>query len=228
MSNNENKIIKELDHHCFVLVGDISFIKQSLFSDLENFGIYGLSNPDFTVLETDNFSVKDCEELISKSNLKSFSDGEKVFVCIFNTISVEAQNKLLKTIEEPPKGVRFFLISPQNTFLPTILSRSKLILISSKQGFGESGKGFGGILEMSLVDKLEFVSKLVKDINDEKQQKQKAIDVVNGIESELNFNEADKLIANKEKLLACKTAKKRLLQRGAMTKMILESLMLHL
>lgn len=225
MSNNENKIIKELDHHCFVLVGDTSFIKQSLFSDLENFGIYSLSNPDFMVLETDNFSVKDCEELISKSNLKSFSDGEKVFICIFNTISVEAQNKLLKTIEEPPKGVRFFLISPQNTFLPTILSRSKLILISSKQDFGNE---IGGILEMSLVDKLEFVSKLVKDINDEKQQKQKAIDVVNGIESELNFNEADKLIANKEKLLACKTAKKRLLQRGAITKMILESLMLHL
>jgi DNA polymerase III delta prime subunit len=225
MSNNENKIIKELDHHCFVLVGDISFIKQSLFSDLENFGIYGLSNPDFTVLETDNFSVKDCEELISKSNLKSFSDGEKVFVCIFNTISIEAQNKLLKTIEEPPKGVRFFLISPQNTFLPTVLSRSKLILLSPKQDFGN---GIGGILEMSLVDKLEFVSKLVKDINDEKQQKQKAIEMVNQIESELNFNEADKLIANKEKLLACKTAKKRLLQRGAITKMILESLMLHL
>ena len=56
--------------------------------------------------------------------------GEKkaTIMALTNGATVEAQNSMLKLLEEPPKSSLIFLITNNyHTFLPTILSRCKLI-----------------------------------------------------------------------------------------------------
>ncbi len=64
-------------------------------------------------------------EVIQKLNLKPYEHDYKIFIidkC--ETMSVQAQNSLLKSIEEPPSYAVFFLLTENiNNFLSTIISR---------------------------------------------------------------------------------------------------------
>ncbi len=69
------------------------------------------------------------EEIIEKSALKPYSSRYKIFIIRDSQkMTEQAQNALLKTIEEPPSyGVYIFLTTNYNTFLDTILSRCTLL-----------------------------------------------------------------------------------------------------
>jgi len=63
--------------------------------------------------------------LINRLSKKSLSGTYGVIIDGIDAISIEGQNALLKTIEEPQKGTRIILLSSnRSTVLPTILSRS--------------------------------------------------------------------------------------------------------
>jgi hypothetical protein len=82
------------------------------------------------------------------------------------------------------------------------------------------------ILDMLIADRLALVAKLAGDISDEKKVKQDAVDLVAQLETELvNKNDIEKYA---KKLKFCEFARNALFSRGAMTKMILENLMLQI
>lgn len=73
-----------------------------------------------------SISVDDIREQIGKNiELKPYKNRYKIFIVEkADTMTVQAQNSLLKTIEEPPSYGIFLLLSDNyNNFLPTILSR---------------------------------------------------------------------------------------------------------
>lgn len=75
--------------------------------------------------ESEKFVVEDAEILAEECLLQPVEGEKKAFViCDFSTSTPAAQNKLLKLLEEPPKGV-IFLLGATSTFsvLPTVLSR---------------------------------------------------------------------------------------------------------
>lgn len=75
--------------------------------------------------------VGDVDELISQTYVKPIESDKRVFAFI-NTASMNlpAQNKLLKTLEEPPKGVHLILgVENENILLPTVKSRVKKLEI---------------------------------------------------------------------------------------------------
>ena len=77
--------------------------------------------------ESDKISVDDVSQLIEDSYFTGF-DGDKKAYVIANMqgMNEKAQNKFLKTLEEPPEDVVFILgASQQTAVLPTILSRCK-------------------------------------------------------------------------------------------------------
>jgi DNA polymerase-3 subunit delta' len=73
-------------------------------------------------------TVDDVSEIIEKSALKSYSTDKNVFVLFdLHEMNITAQNKFLKTLEEPQKGVMFLMFaSDQSMVLPTVLSRSQV------------------------------------------------------------------------------------------------------
>ncbi|MXO34388.1 DNA polymerase III subunit delta' [Apibacter sp. B3889] len=78
-------------------------------------------------------SVKEIENIIDNLNLKSFEGGYKVqIVWMVETMRVEAANKLLKILEEPPAKTLFILIAEDDKkILPTILSRCQKITVNA-------------------------------------------------------------------------------------------------
>ncbi len=75
--------------------------------------------------------VEDAEKIVEESNLTPVEGERKVFLLgDFSEANAQTQNKLLKLLEEPPKGV-IFLLGATSPFavLPTVLSRTKKLEI---------------------------------------------------------------------------------------------------
>ena len=109
----------------------------------------------------------------------------KIFVVSFNFITREAQNALLKVLEEPTTGTRVFILTPSsNIFLDTVLSRVS-ILRSKKNTETISADKF---LKASYDSRSKIVAKIIKDIKDEKISKSEAIVFVQDISHSLHKN----------------------------------------
>ena len=82
-------------------------------------------NPDLLILDKPNLQVADIENLIDNVQLKSMVYNYKiVFITNAEGINEPAQNKLLKTLEEPNPQVIFVLTCTNiEKLLPTIKSR---------------------------------------------------------------------------------------------------------
>ncbi|MCA9366009.1 hypothetical protein KC722_00335 [Candidatus Kaiserbacteria bacterium] len=75
-----------------------------------------------TVVE--NFGIDDARTLIAAAATRPIELQQKIFVVAFSTATSEAQNALLKLLEEPPVTSRFYLVVPHETVLiETVRSR---------------------------------------------------------------------------------------------------------
>ncbi|MGN1327933.1 MAG: DNA polymerase III subunit delta' [Clostridia bacterium] len=85
------------------------------------------NNPDFTILEPDGNSLKIAQirDIQEKIYEKPIVSNKKVFIIDdSDKMTEEAQNSLLKTLEEPPEYIVIILItSNENKLLNTIKSR---------------------------------------------------------------------------------------------------------
>jgi len=81
-----------------------------------------------------NISIDQIRELKKFMMKKSLGSETKVAVIIeAHKMTVEAQNALLKTLEEPPKGSHTILTSSDfSLLLPTIISRCQIIKLKTK------------------------------------------------------------------------------------------------
>lgn len=89
------------------------------------------NNPDFQLIEPEGVSLKiDQIRQIQKKIIEApiISDKKVYIIDDADLMTIEAQNCLLKTLEEPPEFVTIFLIgSRDNNFLSTIKSRCTII-----------------------------------------------------------------------------------------------------
>ena len=89
------------------------------------------NNPDFKIIEPDGNSLKieQIREFQSKVAEKPIISNKKVYIINdSDKMTQEAQNCLLKTLEEPPDYVVIILIgSNENAFLSTIKSRCMIL-----------------------------------------------------------------------------------------------------
>lgn len=132
------------------------------------------NHPDFKILSSENGNIKseEVEKVIRGMATTPFEGSRKVFViddC--DTIRIDIQNKLLKTLEEPPEYMNIILITSNiNKLLPTILSRCQIIkfypldrdkiikLLVSDYGVDEDKASFiAGFTKRSLEKSLELV-----------------------------------------------------------------------
>lgn len=89
------------------------------------------NNPDFKIIEPDGNSLKieQIREFQNKIAEKPIISNKKVYIINdSDKMTGEAQNCLLKTLEEPPEYVTIILIgSNENAFLSTIKSRCMIL-----------------------------------------------------------------------------------------------------
>src|SRR3989344_6303663 len=104
-------------------------------------------NPDFFSYSFDKFQIdasRAIKELVFK---KSFAAGGKIFRIEFQEIGREAENSLLKILEEPPPDTYFFLWTPSlENICDTI--KSRITPIFSGLSRTEQDETFSRFLEM--------------------------------------------------------------------------------
>lgn len=228
-----------MDHHAFCIVGS----RQAHTDLLEKLKV-GRSvpiqgDPDFFDREYEAFTIDDARELKSAALMRPVGDaGKKIFIVTMNGITVEAQNALLKLLEEPPEYAHFYLIIPSaHLLLPTV--RSRISFLDSK-GAGLRGSISERNDEMSKVTnifvtwpvskRLEWVKSLVDEIAKEKRTKQDAIDFLDALQAEIRGDGGSigGLKKNVETLKAIETARKYLNDRAPSVKMLLEYVALNI
>ncbi|MFT7645038.1 MAG: hypothetical protein ACI9BF_000707 [Candidatus Paceibacteria bacterium] len=72
----------------------------------------------------ERFGIDDAKELIRKANISPSQSNRQLLVVRTNFVTLEAQNALLKMLEEPPISTQFTFILPIDfVVLPTLISR---------------------------------------------------------------------------------------------------------
>lgn len=167
-------------HHAYVLESNSENAYKNICEFCENdLGIKTKSNPDFIYEEYDKFLVDDARRLRELQMNKTLSGSRKIFIIYFNFITIEAQNSLLKVLEEPTSGTHFFIVTPSSRiFLDTI--KSRVLIVNLKNEIDDE------IADKFLKDKFpersKFISSLVQKIKDEKASKSDAIKLIQNIE----------------------------------------------
>lgn len=98
--------------------------------------IAGGEHTSVRLVEPDGASIKieQIREMQVTLNVRDLSGGEMAVVIVpADKMGVQASNALLKTLEEPPGYVKFFLVTARPALLlPTILSRCQVIRFPTK------------------------------------------------------------------------------------------------
>ncbi len=104
-------------HHAVLMVHkERGAVGASLFDELKEL------SPVHRFFDQSVLDIETARYISSWSNTPY--SGEKVGLISFNTAGLEAQNALLKVLEEPRAGVRFIIITTHREHLiPTVLSR---------------------------------------------------------------------------------------------------------
>ncbi|MBQ3047781.1 MAG: AAA family ATPase, partial [Clostridia bacterium] len=89
------------------------------------------THPDVFIVNQPSIKVEDANNLISKLSTLPVYNSKKVFIILnAENINEIAQNKLLKSIEEPSNNVLFiFTTTKTDKLLPTIMSRLHKVYI---------------------------------------------------------------------------------------------------
>lgn len=85
-----------------------------------------LPKEDIRIFECEEFKLDLAKNVITEAYISS--SKAKFLILIGKSFNKEAQNALLKVLEEPPKNIHFLLFAPnRNAFIPTIRSRMRVI-----------------------------------------------------------------------------------------------------
>jgi len=214
-----------LQHHAYLIEGEQRAVHLILNKFFENeLKLKILGNPDFLFAEYDIFTIDDSRNLKDWQSKRPAAGERKFFVVALNSATNEAQNSLLKVLEEPTAGTHFFLIAPSvDIFLPTVRSRLFIIKFTGETLIDETtvAKEF---LKKNIGERLVFAKSFADEITDGKKTKTDAIKFLNALELVLR----DKNLAEATVFEQLFQAKIFLRGRAPSVKMILENLALHL
>lgn len=169
-------------HHAYGLLGDREAIRQELFSFLTKdlkFPIIG--NPDFLLSEFNVLKVDDCRILNEAQLSIPIKYDKKIFVIFTNSITLDAQNSMLKTLEEPRSNSYFFLVLPATIkLLPTL--KSRLILGQLENIVNNINYLSDDFLDAKIGKRLDIAGKILKEVKEEKLTKSDVATFLKGLE----------------------------------------------
>lgn len=130
----------------------------------------GLKNPHPDLLyfpKDSKLGIEQARAIKKHFSLKPYqSKGIAVVMDDASNLTIEAQNALLKTLEEPPKDAILILAAPSDAkFLPTILSRCEIIKLTPKsydtlEYHSLYEEDLNKLLASTIEERFEYIEKL--------------------------------------------------------------------
>ncbi len=112
-------------YHANIFIGEADLELPKILND--HLGFLVERNPDYNIIEADAFGINEARDLEEWAIRKPIAGDKKVLYVETNSITFEAQNALLKVLEEPLEGTYFFIKLPNlGNVLPTLLSRVRI------------------------------------------------------------------------------------------------------
>jgi len=109
--------------------------------------------------EKDEFLLEDAKKVVKEAYIAEMQP--KILVLIAKGYRVEAQNSLLKILEEPPRNIIFILIAPTKTvFLPTIRSRMNLKEFKVEKEVKHTGLNLKNLCEKDIYEFVQANSRI--------------------------------------------------------------------
>lgn len=206
-------------HHAYVLQGAGVLAQTALDAFLKEQGLAISNTADMSRFSYERLGVDDVRSIVSRSMLTPVSQTHHVVVVSFATATTEAQNALLKTLEEPAPHALFVLITPSvQQLLPTIRSRVQA-LEPIRDGAHEVVADF---LARSPEERLVQLKPLLeKNEETNERQLQRMTHFLLGLEAALARMDRKE---SREGLRALYRTKKSILMPGAPLKPLLEQL----
>ncbi len=112
---------------------------QNIFPDFEK-------SPDYLLIDKDEakskIGISEIKNAISFVSIKpSYSKLKAVFIDESQYLSLDAQNAMLKTLEEPPDYAQFIMtVDHPSNLLQTVLSRAKVQIVEDRNVLGQNLK----------------------------------------------------------------------------------------
>ena len=132
---------------------------NELVQEVASRGVTVAGNPDVYVRTYTEFSVDDAREVASFAFLKAVS-GAKYLVITFDRAGVEAQNALLKVVEEAPGNSHFYFCTPHpGSIIPTL--RSRCIVEHPSETRVSDSEVVDAFLRAGYAERLSMVEKMV-------------------------------------------------------------------
>lgn len=159
-------------HHAHVLVGARDVLKEALVTYFnDTLGVPFVGNPDVALFTFDVVGVDDGRMISEHARITPL--GKRRFLVVeANSFTREAQNALLKTLEEPVAGVHFFFIMPNDgSLLPTIRSRVFIHLVESDATQDAMARIAEEFLSASIADRLKIVRDIATLVSDGERTK---------------------------------------------------------
>jgi DNA polymerase III gamma/tau subunit len=208
-------------HHANIIAGKEDY-RDFIFSVLENdLNFRVKANPDFLLLESESFGIDDARNLKRWVSGKPLIGEIKVSLVITKSITHEAQNALLKVLEEPPAGTYLFInIESLGGLLPTFISRVMILSPSENEKIAEQTTSIGSkFMNSDINKKLSIINSLSK--NKDKTPMKELIRSLEEI-SYKNYAKEMESTVNAKDMKNILTAKIFASSRGSSPKMLLE------
>jgi len=233
MNTFEKLFPKDL-YHSYVIEGEPNETATKLLKFLEIRGEVEKGSPDVLCQNYESFTMNDVGQIKDWHSRLGITKSKKVCILATKFINREAEQALLKIIEEPAINTHFFIIVPDaSLLLDTIISRVHVIKIKEKENDKnkELQKEINSFLVCSKKERIDKVALIIKENKDEEnsgQLRYYATMFVNELESIIyqKFKKDRNDTGIKFILSELQNSREYLSTPGASVKMILEHLAL--
>lgn len=199
-------------HHAYVATCGVS----ELCDALEERGVPRAGSPDVYIYECQEFRIDDARALRERAAQQPLTLPRRVFIISCANIAAEAQNALLKTLEEPRgNAVFFFLLPSPARLLPTFRSRIELLVHERR---AESAISVQDFLNAPSAKRIAMLEVFTKKKDDEVRDMQGVHAFLDALERALG--------SKRTGLIAVYRAKRYIADKGALVKPLLEQLAL--
>ena len=126
-------------------------------------------HPDVLWLEEEKLGVEQAKKIRQHLSLKPYSaKGRVVVVENAHNLTVDAQNSLLKTLEEPPaEAIILLTAGSDKNILPTVLSRVQTVILSEAKDLyssatpqNDTAADIQKLLDLSVEQRFDYIEKL--------------------------------------------------------------------
>lgn len=196
---------------------------------LKNQGVVhseNISDPDLLIIEKDkerkSIGIASSREIKKFLQERPLNKRKKTVVVVAaELMTTEAQNALLKIMEEPPSYAEIFLLSKtENSLLETVISRCVKKRADVSERVGEGSSEINEILEMTLGERLDKAKELSV------MEKEEIVDTLESWVMDLRLGESGQTsIERVEKIM---DIKKSLEETNVNQRLAIESLLLDL